>query len=122
MNKVILMGRLTKDPEFRVGQSGGQMASYDLAVNRQYKRDGEPDADFFRCVVFNKSAEFANKYFRKGMMVAVIGEIRNSDWTDRNGTKHRSVDIIVSEQHFAEKKQRDEFVPVEPTEGEDLPF
>ncbi len=106
MNKVILMGRLTRDPEVRYGQSGQQTAvcRYSLAVNRSYKREGEPDADFINCVAFGSRGEFAGKYFRKGMMVAVVGELRVSSYDDRDGNRRWSTDVIVSEQHFAESR------------------
>ncbi len=106
MNKVILMGRLTRDPEVRYTTSEQQMAvaRYSLAVNRSYKRDGEPDADFINIVAFGKRAEFAGKYFRKGMLVAVVGELRISSFDDRDGNKRWSTDVIVSEQFFAESK------------------
>lgn len=102
MNKVILMGRLTKDPELRYtqGNPGTAVCRYSLAVNRSYKRDGEPEADFFNCVTFGKTAEFANKYLRKGTMIAVVGELRNGSYTDRNGTKRYTTDIVVSEHYF----------------------
>lgn len=124
MNKVILMGRLVRDPETRYGQSGKGFTTYTLAVNRSFKREGEPDADFFRCTVFGKGSEFAEKYLKKGQMIAVVGELRNSEYTDKNGDKRTSTGIIVSEQFFAEKKQekQEEFVPVDPQPGEDLPF
>ena len=106
MNKVILMGRLTRDPEVRYGQNGQQTAvcRYSLAVNRSYKREGEPDADFINCVAFGSRGEFAGKYFRKGMMVAVVGELRVSSYDDRDGNRRWSTDVIVSEQHFAESR------------------
>ncbi len=106
MNKVILMGRLTRDPEVRYTASSQQMAvaRYTLAVNRSYKREGEPDADFINIVAFGKRAEFAAKYFRKGMMAAVVGELRVSSYDDRDGNKRWSTDVIVSEQFFAESR------------------
>lgn len=106
MNKVILMGRLTRDPEVRYSQGaqGTAVARYSLAVNRSYKRDGEPDADFINIVAFGNRGEFAGKYFKKGMMVAVVGELRVSSFTDRDGNKRWSTDVVVTEQHFAESK------------------
>ena len=106
MNKVILMGRLTRDPETRYSQgaSGTAVCRYSLAVNRSYKRDGEPDADFVNIVAFGNRGEFAGKYFRKGMMVAVVGELRNGSYTDKDGNKRYTTDVIVTEQYFAESK------------------
>ena len=106
MNKVILMGRLTKDPEVRYsqGSSGTAVGRYSIAVNRSYRRDGEPDADFFNIVAFGNRGEFAGKYFKKGMMVAVVGELRNGSYTDRDGNKRYTTDVVVTEQYFAESR------------------
>lgn len=106
MNKVILMGRLTRDPELRYSQGaqGTAVCNYSLAVNRGYKREGEPDADFINIVTFGNRAEFAGKYFKKGMMVAVVGELRINSYTDKDGNKRWSTDVVVSEQHFAESR------------------
>lgn len=105
MNKVILMGRLTRDPEVRYAQ-GSNMAvcRYSLAVDRRFKRDGEPDADFFNCTVFGKGAEFAEKYFTKGTKILVSGRIQNNNYTNKDGQKVYDVQIIVDEQEFAESK------------------
>lgn len=102
MNKVILMGRLTRDPEIRYSQGSNASAvcRYSLAVNRSYKRDGEPEADFFNCVTFGKTAEFANKYLKKGTMIAIVGELRTRSYTDKNGNKRYTTDIVVSEHYF----------------------
>lgn len=106
MNKVILMGRLTRDPEIRYSQSAEPLAitRYSLAVNRQFKRDGEPDADFINVVAFGKRGEFASKYFKKGQMVAVVGQLRINSYEDQNGQKKWSTDVVVDEQHFAESR------------------
>ena len=106
MNKVILMGRLTRDPEVRYSQGGQQMAvcRYSLAVNRSYRREGEPEADFINIVAFGSRGEFAGKYFRKGMMVAVVGELRISSYDDRDGNRRWSTDVVVNEQYFAESR------------------
>ena len=107
MNSVILMGRLTKDVEVRYsqGDQGTAIGRYTLAVNRSYKRDGEPDADFINILTFGKTAEFAGKYFKKGQLVAVEGELRISSYTDKDGNKRWSTDVVVSKQHFAESKK-----------------
>lgn len=106
MNKVILMGRLTRDPEIRYTQSATPMAvtRYSLAVNRSFKREGEPDADFINIVAFGKRGEFASKYFKKGQMVGVVGQIRVNSYEDQNGQRKWSTDVIVDEQHFAESR------------------
>jgi single-strand DNA-binding protein len=107
MNKVMLMGRLTRDPEVRYSQSAEPMAiaRYTLAVNRSYKRQGDPDADFINIVSFGKRGEFAEKYFRKGQQVCVVGRIQVSSYDDKEGNRRWSTDIIAEEQHFAESKR-----------------
>ncbi len=114
MNKVILMGRLTADPNLRYGQGEKPtaVARYQLAVNRRFKREGEPEADFLPCVAFGKAAEFANQYFRKGLKIVISGRIRTGSYINRDGIKVYTTDIIVEEQDFAESKaaagQRDQ--------------
>lgn len=106
MNKAILLGRLTRDPEVRYGgENNTAVARYAIAVNRTYKRDGEPDADFFNCVSFGKQGEFVEKYLRRGMKVLLEGEIRNNSYTNRNGENVYSVQIVTSSVEFAESKR-----------------
>ena len=106
MNKVILMGRLTRDPEVRYSQSANPVAvaRYGLAVRRQFAKPGEQDVDFFNIVSFGKAGEFAEKYFRKGQMVAVVGRLQVNTWEDQQKVKHTSVDVVAEEQHFAESR------------------
>jgi len=104
MNKVILMGRLTRDPEVRYTESGTAVARYTLAVDRKYNRDTEPSADFLRCVCFNKAAEFAEKYFHKGIKITATGRIQTGSYVNRDGQKVYTTDIIVEEQEFCESK------------------
>lgn len=106
MNKVILMGRLARDPEVRYSQSAEPLAvaRYSLAVNRRFKRQGEADADFINCVAFGKTGEFAEKYFKKGQMVSIVGRLQVRSWEDQNGQKRWSTDVVVEEQFFAESK------------------
>ena len=106
MNKVILMGRLTRDPEVRYtqGDNAIAIARYSLAVDRRFKRDGEPDADFINCVAFGKSGEFAEKYLKKGTKVAVVGRIQTGSYTNKDGQKVYTTDVVVEEQEFAESK------------------
>ncbi len=110
MNKIILMGRLTRDPEVRYSQGANATAicRYSLAVDRKFKRDGEPDADFFSCTVFGKGAELAEKYFRQGTKILISGRVQNDNYTNRDGQKVYSVQIIVEEQEFAESKSATE--------------
>lgn len=103
MNKVILMGRLTKDAEFK--ESGeSKFAKYTLAVDRRFSKDGEQSADFINIVVFGKGAEFAEKYLKKGMKVVVTGRIQTGSYTNKEGQKVYTTDVVVEEQEFAESK------------------
>lgn len=106
MNKVILMGRLTRDPDIRhsTGENSTAVARYTLAVDRRYKRDGEAGADFISCVAFGRSAEFAQKYFRQGLKVVVTGRIQTGSYTNRDGNKVYTTDVVVEDQEFAENK------------------
>ncbi len=132
MNKVILMGRLTRDPEIRYTQGENQMviARYTLAVERRYKREGEPSADFINCVAFGKTAEVAEKYFRKGIKIAVTGRIQTGNYTNQDGMKIYTTDVVVEEQEFAESKSSsqqsppdvDGFTNIPEGIDEELPF
>ena len=106
MNKVILIGRLTKDPETRYTQGDNPMAisRYNLAIDRRFKRDGDQNADFIPCVAFGKSGEFAEKYLRKGTKVAVVGRIQTGSYTNKEGQKVYTTEVVVEEQEFAESK------------------
>ena len=110
MNKVILMGRLTRDPEVRYsqGERPVAVARYTLAVNRTFKRAGGPDADFINCVTFGRSAEFAERYFRQGIRIVVSGRIQTGSYTNRDGVKVYTTDVIVEDQEFAESKAASE--------------
>lgn len=106
MNKVILMGRLTRDPEVRYsqGEQSTAVARYTLAVDRRFNRNDGQTADFIQCVAFGRSAEFAEKYFHKGIKVAVTGRIQTGSYTNRDGQKVYTTDVVVEEQEFAESK------------------
>ena len=106
MNKVILMGRLTRDPEVRYsqGEQATAIARYTLAVDRRFKRDGDQTADFIGCVAFGKLGEFAEKYLRKGTKVVVTGRIQTGSYTNREGQKVYTTEVVVEEQEFAESK------------------
>ena len=106
MNKVILMGRLTRDPEVRYsqGERPVAVARYTLAVNRTFKRAGEPDADFINCVTFGRSAEFAEKYFRQGMRVLVSGRLQTGSYVNKEGQKVYTTEVILDDQEFADSK------------------
>ena len=106
MNKVILMGRLTRDPEVRYSQGQNQtcIARYTLAVERRFKQEGQQSADFIGCVAFGKLGEFAEKYLKQGTKVAITGKIQTGSYTNRDGQKVYTTDIVVEEQEFAESK------------------
>ena len=106
MNKVILMGRLTRDPEVRysAGENALAIARYTLAVDRRFRRDGEATADFISCVSFGRTAEFAEKYFRQGLKIAVTGRIQTGSYTNKDGQRVYTTDVVVEEQEFAESK------------------
>lgn len=137
MNKIILMGRLTKDPDIRYtqGQNSTEVASFSIAVDRRYKREGEPDADFFSCTAFGKTAEFCEKYTKKGTKVILEGRLQNDNYTDRNGNKVYSVRVCVEAIEFAESKKSesqggspapettsDGFMNIPDGDLDDLPF
>ena len=106
MNKVILMGRLTRDPKYRQppDDASVSMAKYTLAVDRRTSRNGEQSADFISCVTFGKNADFAEKYLKQGMKIAVVGRIQTGSYTDRNGNKVYTTDVVVEDHEFAESK------------------
>ena len=107
MNTVILCGRLTRDPEVRYSQGENSMAiaSFSVATNRKFKRDGEPDADFFNCTAFGKQAEFVEKYLKKGIKVLVTGRLQNNTYEDKQGNKVTATQIITEEVEFCESKK-----------------
>lgn len=119
MNKVILMGRLTKDPETRYYQGEEPMgiARYTLAVDRRGAKNSDgQSADFIRCIAFQKNAEFAEKYFYKGIKIAVTGHIKTSIYTNRYGNLAYNTDVVVDEQEFAESKSHNQQGVHEPEE------
>lgn len=108
MNKVILMGRLTRDPDIRAatGENTMTIARYTLAVDRRTRKTdtGEPTADFISCVAFGKAAEFAEKYFHQGMRVLITGRIQTGSYTNKDGQKVYTTDVIIDEQEFADSR------------------
>ena len=106
MNKVILCGRLTKDPDIRYSQNDNSVsvAKYTLAVDRKYKKEGEPSADFINITALGKAAEFTEKYLKKGTKIIVTGRIQTGSYTNKDGQKVYTTDVIVEEQEFAESK------------------
>ena len=123
MNKAILVGRLTREPETRYTKDGAVIVSrYTLAVDRKFKREGEPEADFLKCTVFGKAAGFAEKYFRKGMRVAISGRIETGSYTNREGQKVNTFEIIVEDQEFAQSKNEANCETFTTVEQAELPF
>lgn len=109
MNKVILLGRLTKDPDVKYTQSENMLAiaKYTLAVDRRFKKEGQPSADFINCVAFGKSAEFAEKYMTKGRLFGVIGRIQTRNYENDKKEKVYVTEVVVEEQYFADSKKDD---------------
>lgn len=129
MNKIILSGRLTKDPEVTTSQGGTRIARYTLAVPRVVKKEGEQDADFLNCICFGKCAEFVEKYLRKGMKVMISGRIQSSTYKNKDNKTCYSVNVVVAEHEFAESKKsgannenvdQDGFMNI--PEDQELPF
>ena len=105
MNKVILIGRLARDPDVKYGGANNTaVAKYSLAVDRKFKQDGQPTADFINCIAFGKLGEFAEKYLHKGMKIAVTGRIQTGSYTNKDGVKVYTTDVVVEEQEFTESK------------------
>lgn len=109
LNHITIMGRLTRDPELRYTQSQTPVASFTLAVDRDFgSRDGgEKQTDFIDCVAWRQTAEFVSKYFSKGSMAVVSGRLQIRDWTDREGGKRRSAEVVVDNVYFGESRRRD---------------
>ena len=106
MNKVILMGRLAKDPEIRYSQNADPIciSRFTIAVDRRFKKEGEPDADFIFCVAFRKTAEIMERYMKKGMMISLCGSLQVRSYDDNQGQRKWSTEVMVDEIHFAESK------------------
>ena len=129
MNKVILMGRLTKDPDVRNTPDGKSVARYTLAVDRKFSKEDQK-ADFIPCVCWEKKAQFADQYLHKGTKVVVSGRIQTGKYTNKDGQTVYTTDVVVEDQEFAESKQKgaeevkkDEFIPIdEMVQGGDLPW
>ena len=137
MNKVILMGRITRDLELKYSGSKEEpiaVLKFTLAVSRKYKKENEVNADFINCTAFNKTAEFISEYFGKGQMIAIIGEIRNNNYIDKNGEKRYVTEVLIEKVEFCGSKNTnsndtsldntpEEFYDIEENvENENLPF
>jgi single-strand DNA-binding protein len=135
LNKIVLMGRLTRDPELRRTQSGTAVTSFTLAVDRDFKgQNGEKETDFIDIVAWRNTAEFVSKYFSKGRLAVVEGRLQLRDWTDKEGIKRRSAEVIADNVYFGESKRSEDgegwpqaaeaqhFAPMENFDPGDLPF
>lgn len=130
MNKVVLLGRLTSDPELRYTTSQTAIVKFSLAVDKRYKnKDEERKADFFRCVAFRSTAEFISKYFIKGQKIAIVGQLSTVSCTNDDGKQYTLVNVVADEAYFADGKKKsdesteipnDDFIPMSDAEG--LPF
>lgn len=116
MNKVILMGRLTKDPEMRQTQSGLPVCSFNIAVNRRFAKEGQQTADFLNCTAWRNTAEFITKYFTKGNMILVLGSLKSRSWDGSDGKKQYATDILVEEAYFTGSKTETAVSPSANTE------
>ena len=139
MNNVTLVGRFTKDPDVRYTDGGTSISRFTIAVDRRFKKDGEQNADFINCVAFGKTAEFIEKYFKKGMRVGITGRIQTGSYEDKDGKKVYTTDVIAENVEFVESKNSsdseqqdsrhtpinasaDGFSVFEDVDGEPLPF
>lgn len=131
MNKITLSGRLCNDADVITAQNGKSVAKFNFAVNRRFKQEGKPDADFFRCVAFGKTAETLGQYTSKGTKIILWGEMQNNDFTDEGGVKHYRMQVVVDGFEFCESKAAKSEADASPipdipgyTEapGDDLPF
>ena len=104
MNKVILMGRLTRDPEMRQTPNGVSVCSFSIAVNRRFAKEGQQNADFINCTAWRQQAEFICKYFSKGSMIAVVGNLQSRSWENQEGKRQYSTDVVVDEVYFTGSK------------------
>ncbi len=118
LNKIFIMGRLTRDPELRTTNGGTSVASFSLAVDRNYKgADGEKETDFIDCVAWRQTGEFAAKYFTKGRMAVVEGRLQIRPWTDKEGNNRRSAEVIVDNMYFGDSKRDGDTGGARPASG-----
>lgn len=104
MNKVILMGRLTRDPELQQTPQGTQVCRFSIAVNRRFAKEGQQQTDFINCTAWRQQAEFISKWFAKGSMIAVVGNIQTRSWDGQDGKKQFATDVVVDEVYFTGSK------------------
>ena len=120
LNKIILMGRLTRDPELRRTQSGTAVASFTIAVDRDYRAaSGEKETDFIDIVAWRSTAEFVSKYFAKGRMAVVEGRLQIRDWKDKDGVKRRTAEVVADNVYFGDSRRSGAESPAVPEPGGD---
>ena len=117
LNHIVLMGRLTRDPELRTTQSGVNVASFAIACERDFAQNGEREADFFNCVAWRGTGEFVSKYFSKGSMIVVSGRLQSRKWQDNQGNKRVSWEINADSVYFGESKKNQDAGGNAPTQG-----
>ena len=124
MNKVILLGRLTRDPEVRYTTTNNTLVcTFSLAVNRRFKSEGQPDADFFNIVAWSKTGEFCSKYFKKGQQVGVVGRLQTRNYDDKDGKKVYVTEVVAENTYFADSRREGEAGGAGSTfQGVDAPF
>ena len=131
LNKVIMMGRLTRDPEITSSTSGTTFARFSIAVDRKIKVEGQPDADFFTCTSFGKQAEFVERYLKKGTKILITGRLQNDSYTNKDGQKVNATKIMTEEVEFAESKkdgqteqrtENNDFLSIPDGMADELPF
>ncbi|MBR3281384.1 MAG: single-stranded DNA-binding protein [Clostridia bacterium] len=123
MNKVILMGRLTRDPEVRYTTNNNTLVcTFSIAVNRRFKQEGQPDADFFNIVAWSKTGEFCSKYFKKGQQVGIVGRLQTRNYDDKDGKKVYVTEVIAEETYFADSRRDGEGGSGSSFNGVDAPF
>lgn len=111
LNKCFLLGRMTKDPEIRRTNGGAAVTSFTLAVDRDFKTNGEKETDFIEVVAWRNTAEFVSKYFSKGRMAIVEGRLQIRDWTDKNGNKRRTAEVVADNVYFGDSKKENKEEP-----------
>jgi single-strand DNA-binding protein len=121
LNHIFIMGRLTRDPELRKTGSGVSVASFTIAVDRDFAKDGEKKTDFIDCVAWRQTGEFISKYFTKGRMIVVDGHLEIREWTDKEGNKRRNAEVIVDHAYFADSKKDDSNAQPAPSYAQSVP-
>ena len=105
MNQIILLGNMTRNPEITINQEGKKFAKYDIAVNRSFKSGNGPETDYFHCISFGKQADFLEKYFQKGSRILIVGRAQNNNYTNKNGEKVYSYQVITEKVEFGDTKK-----------------